>query len=142
MNDACPDIAYADIKKGDEAMFTETISELLAARFTELSGDRNPLHTDAAYAATTRFGRPVVHGMLVGALFSRLIGMHLPGRNSLYLSQTMRFHSPLYAGTVLTIRGIVTHTTDAARTITMALSAKDGEGVLIADGEALVTLLH
>jgi acyl dehydratase len=74
------------------------------ARFAAVSGDDNPVHLDADYAAYTLFKRPVVHGMLVGSLFSQLLGKHWPGPGSIYLSQTLKFLKPVFPGELLVAR--------------------------------------
>lgn len=66
------------------------------ATFARLSGDRNPLHIDPAYARTTECGRPIVHGALLLGLVSRVLGMHIPGRRSLLLSVKAQFPKPLF----------------------------------------------
>jgi acyl dehydratase len=60
------------------------------AAFAAISGDFSPLHMDDEYARGTEFGGRVVHGLLVGSLFSQLVGMHLPGKQALYLGQDQR----------------------------------------------------
>lgn len=66
--------------------------------FADLADDHNPVHLDATFAATTRFGRPVAHGMLTGSLFSGILGMEFPGPGTVYLSQTLRFLAPVFVG--------------------------------------------
>lgn len=95
------------IAVGDRAAFRATISPVMVEAFAELSGDRNPLHVDAAYAAGTSFGEPIAHGMIAGALISRLIGMHLPGERALYRSQSLCFLRPILLGTEVEVRGEV-----------------------------------
>jgi acyl dehydratase/NAD(P)-dependent dehydrogenase (short-subunit alcohol dehydrogenase family) len=77
------------------ASFTVDIDATAAAAFAVLSGDHNPLHTDAAYAATTAYGRPVLHGAFSAGLLSRMAGMHLPGRACLLHALRLRFLAPI-----------------------------------------------
>jgi len=134
---------YEEIAVGDAAAFEVVVDGALVAKFAAVSGDENPLHVDASYAATTPFGKPIAHGMLVEALFSRLIGMHLPGRYALYLSQTLRFHEPIPLGTTVRIRGEVTHKTDAHQTLAVRTTAEDAvSGKVLVSGEAMVAVLH
>lgn len=58
-------------------------------RFAEVTGDKNPVHTDAAYAAKTLFRKPVMHGMLGAALFSKVFGTLFPGEGTIYLKQSL-----------------------------------------------------
>lgn len=135
------EIMYDDIQVGDQASFDVIIAEELVKRFSNISGDNNPLHMDEKYAAETPFHGRVAHGMLIGAFFSRLVGMYLPGKYALYLSQTMRFHGPISIGATITVRGVVLHKTDAAKTIAISTVAEDAGAKVVVDGEALVKLL-
>ncbi len=135
------DLRLEDIAVGDTASFERTIHESDIATFSELSGDRNPLHTDAAYAAHTRFGRPIVHGMLLGILCSALVGMHLPGKRCLYLGQTLRFKKPVYAGDRVVVAGTVWSISPATRVLTIGVSIRRTEEE-VAAGEAQVQVLQ
>lgn len=99
--------SFSDIQVGEECSFEETITEESMALFRKMTGDENPLHTDDAYAAGTRFGRRVVYGQLLNALFSRIIGHYLPGRRALYLSQNTRFDAPCFVGDRVRVGGVV-----------------------------------
>jgi len=68
-------------------------------RFAEVTGDRNPLHSDPAFAANTVFKRPIMHGFLGASVFSRLLGMHFPGAGTIYLSQELQFKKPMFVDT-------------------------------------------
>lgn len=89
---------------GDAAELELLLSHRLVRRYSYLSGDRNPIHIDADYAAQTRFGRPIAHGMLIGAYISALIANELPGPGSIYLGQSLTFIRPAYVGEVIKIR--------------------------------------
>ena len=64
--------------------------------FAELSGDKNPLHLDAEYAATTMFKKPIIHGILGASIMSKILGMHFPGEGTVYLRQEIDFKRPMY----------------------------------------------
>lgn len=66
--------------------------------FARVTGDNNPVHTDAAFAAATLFKVPIMHGMLGAALFSKIFGTLFPGEGTIYLGQTLNFLRPMYAG--------------------------------------------
>lgn len=73
--------------------------------FSQLSGDRNPLHIDAEYARATEYGRPIVHGAFLVGLVSRVLGMHIPGERSLLLSLSVKFPKPLFYPARVQVRG-------------------------------------
>ena len=77
--------------------------------FAELSGDRNPLHTSAEYARTTDYGRPIVHGLFLVSLVSRVLGMHIPGERSVILSLSVRFPKPLFYPARVVVTGNLKH---------------------------------
>jgi len=79
-------------------------------KFAELTGDNNPLHLDAEYAATTNFKKPIIHGMLGATVFTKVLGTQFPGFGSIYLKQTLEFLRPMFVETdykaVFTIKSI------------------------------------
>lgn len=84
------------IRVGDKYEHDVTFTQEQVNTFAEITGDRNPIHIDAAYAATTPFGRPIVHGFLSGAVFSKVFGVLFPGPGTVYMSQEMRFTGPVF----------------------------------------------
>lgn len=129
---------FAEIKIGAKAKFTVKIDEKMISKFAVLSGDHNPLHVDKNYAATTSFKKPICHGMLLGSFFSRLVGMHLPGKNALYFSQTLNFQAPCFAGEVISVEGEVVDKSDATRIITLKTAVYNQQGDCLVDGTAKV----
>lgn len=83
---------------GQRSSLSRTFSPRDVELFSQLTGDSNPLHLDASYAATGPFQRPVVHGVLVNGLLSALLGTRMPGPGCLLLHQNLRFPNPLYVG--------------------------------------------
>jgi len=69
------------------------------AAFARVTGDTNPLHLDADYAATTAFKRPIIHGMLGASVFTKVLGTEYPGYGSIYVSQTLGFLRPMFVDT-------------------------------------------
>lgn len=134
---------FSEIGLGESAEFEVLVDEDLVQKFIALTGDVNPLHTDTAYAATTVFGARVAHGMIGGALFSRLIGMVLPGKYALFLEQTVQFKKPVYIGTNVIISGVVTKKVEAFQVIELQLMMKDrNTGDTLIEGKALVKVLR
>jgi len=103
--------------------------------FADLSGDRNPLHTDAVFAKSKGFGGPVVYGGLIVAQVSRLIGMHLPGRDATWTRLKIDFRSPLMVGQEGLLEGRVLSVSDAVRMLKLALKVS-ANGTVIAKASA------
>jgi len=84
------------LKPGDRFEKTFSFTQEQVNQFAELSGDKNPIHLDAEYAANTSFGRRIVHGILTISIFSQLIGMEFPGAGTIYLGQDIDFKRPVF----------------------------------------------
>lgn len=78
------------------------ITEELVKQFSEITGDKNPIHIDEDYAKNSIFGRRIAHGMLVASHFSKMIAQTYPGEGSIYVSQTLQFLKPCYLDDTLT----------------------------------------
>ncbi|KPK90643.1 hypothetical protein AMJ80_08150 [bacterium SM23_31] len=100
-------LGFKDIEVGREALFTRTVTEQDIDRFAEITGDYNPLHFDDDYARREQFDGRILPGLLTASFISRLIGMLLPGKQALYLSQEIKFVKPVYTGDTLLIKGTV-----------------------------------
>ncbi|EPR10983.1 bifunctional enoyl-CoA hydratase/phosphate acetyltransferase [Sphingobium indicum IP26] len=93
---------FDEIEPGDTASLTRTLTERDIQLFALVSGDVNPAHLDADYAATDLFRRVIAHGMWGGGLISAVLGTELPGPGALYLSQSLRFTRPVGLGDTIT----------------------------------------
>ena len=120
---------------GDRAERLLVVSDEQLEQFALATGDRNPIHFDDAYAAETRFGGRIAHGMLVGGLISALLAGQLPGPGTIYLGQELRFRAPVRPGDQ--VRCEVEVTELEGRRITLATRAWVGE-TLVVDGTARV----
>ena len=87
---------------GDKASRSLTLTQDHVTRFAELSGDYNPLHFDAEFAAKTKFGRLVVQGGLTTGLLHALVAMDMPGPGTVFLSQDWKFTAPVFIGDTIT----------------------------------------
>ena len=131
-------IPYAELEVGQKAEYTSSIAERDLQLFAAVSGDRNPVHLDAAYAATTQFKERIAHGMLTGALVSAAIATELPGPGSIYLGQSLRFRRPVKLGDTITVSLEIAEKTDRHRNVTIECSASNQDGVVVASGTAEV----
>ena len=103
MAEAAKGVFFEDLSVGQEASLSKTVTEADIAAFAEISGDKNPVHLDAQYAAGTMFKERIAHGMLSAAYISAVFGMKLPGPGAIYISQTLNFKAPVKIGdTVVT----------------------------------------
>jgi 3-hydroxybutyryl-CoA dehydratase len=123
---------------GERASARRRFEDTDVRRFAELSGDFNELHVDEAAAARSRFGRRLVHGMLTASLFTRLLGMELPGRGVIYMSQTLRFTAPVFVGDEVEAVVEVTAVDVARRRLTLSTVCRNERGQEVVVGEALV----
>lgn len=123
---------------GDRATLTVNLTPEIVASYIAATGDDNPVHHDAAYAATTRFGRPIGHGMWCGGIISALLGTKLPGPGSIYLSQSLTFVRPAYVGTNVVASVEVLAVRTGKPILTLRTECRDEEGHILAEGEAVV----
>ena len=84
------------MKVGDQYIHEFQFTQDQVQGFADVTGDNNPVHLAADYAATTMFKRPIVHGMLGASLFSKVFGTIFPGEGTIYLNQTLNFMKPMY----------------------------------------------
>jgi acyl dehydratase len=123
---------------GDAAEISRTVTDEDVRAFAEVTGDRNPVHLDEEYAATTRFGRPIAHGMLGASLISAVLAGELPGRGTVYLSQTLRFTAPVFPGDTVTARVVVTKVREDKPIVTLETVCTNQRGERVVEGEAVV----
>lgn len=131
-------LSFEEIKIGDIVKFEEIIDQEKIDDFARISGDYNPLHMDEKYAATTPFKKRICHGMLLASFFSKLVGMHIPGKNALYFSQTLNFQAPCHVDDKVTVQGEVIDKTDSIRMITLKTFIHNQNGTCLVDGIAKV----
>tara|TARA_B110000467_G_C18175444_1_gene397578 strand:+ start:250 stop:675 length:426 start_codon:yes stop_codon:yes gene_type:complete len=134
-------LKFTDIKIGDSAEFKIIITETMVHQFANISGDFNSLHMDNEFAKTTKFGKRVCHGMLLGSFFSRLVGMYIPGLNALYLSQSLKFISPCFIDDKIIVRGTVIRKSERTKIITLQTLILNTNDKILVDGECKAVVL-
>lgn len=127
-----------DIRVGASASLSREITDDDITTFAEVTGDHNPIHTDEDFARRTRFGRPIAHGMFAASLLSAVLGNDLPGKGSVYLSQTLQFLAPVYPGDTVTARVTVMHIREDKPVITLETVCENQSGDTLIRGEAVV----
>ena len=85
--------------------------------FAKLSGDFNPIHINEDFAKSKKFKGKIVHGMLLASFLSRMVGMYLPGKHALYLSQSLEFHNPCFINDEITVSSIVNEKSESTKII-------------------------
>lgn len=135
------DYTYDQIEMGKVFQFEKILTSEEINQFSEITGDKNPLHVDEDYARTTSFKSRICQGMLVASLFSSLFGMVCPGKKNLYLSQTLNFKKPVRINSKLIIKGTVKQKIDALRIIFVKTEIFCNGEVMI-DGDAKIQLME
>lgn len=131
-----------DFHPGQHAAFTKTFTDADVERFIAITGDVNPLHVDDGYAAQTKFGRRVLHGMLTASLFSTMVGMLLPGTGAIYRSQTLHFLRPVHIGDTVTAHFVVRDVDRAKHRLTIDAWIENEAGERVVEGVCEAGLLH
>lgn len=122
---------------GQAAQLSRTVGESDIALFTEISGDRNPLHYDEAAAKASRFGEIVVQGGVTSAILNAVVAEELPGPGTVFLNVNWSFRAPVRPGDTITGRVEVTSVrTDKPITELQTTVTRD-DGTVVLDGTAL-----
>jgi 3-hydroxybutyryl-CoA dehydratase len=129
---------YDEITIGQKASYSKEIQEKDIQLFAAVSGDVNPVHLDAEFAAGTPFKERIAHGMLTGAIISAALALELPGPGTFYLGQTLRFRLPVKIGDTVTVQLEVTDKRDDKKFVTLDCKAINQAGKTVASGSAEV----
>ena len=133
---------FDEIAVGDTDAIERTLSKEDIELFAILSGDVNPQHLDADFAASTSFQGVVAHGMLGGSLISAVLGNRLPGPGTIYLAQTLDFLAPVRIGDRLHVSVTVTARDEARQRLTLACRCVNQHGTTVVSGQAQVQALE
>lgn len=123
---------------GASASRTRTVQLRDIELFTEITGDRNPIHYDAQAAGRSRFGGIVVQGGVTTGLLNALVAEQLPGPGSVFLEVSWRFLAPVRPGDVITAEATVTAVRADKPVTTLATRITNQDGVVVVDGSAVV----
>jgi 3-hydroxybutyryl-CoA dehydratase len=130
---------FEDLHVGMRETLMKTVMDSDVVGFARISGDDNPIHLCDVYAAHSRFGQRIAHGLYTASLISAVLGTQLPGPGAVYRSQTLNFHAPVKIGDVVTVTVEVVELVAQGRRVRLACEASvDGQVVL--DGEAVVSV--
>lgn len=129
------------IAVGHQVSFTKTVTEDDVQGFARVTGDDQPLHLDDAFAARTRFGKRIAHGMLSAGFISAALGTKLaPDHVVVYLSQQLRFRRPVNIGDTITADIEVTAVDEEKRILTLRTDCTNQSGETVTTGEASILL--
>jgi acyl dehydratase len=123
---------------GATARRTRSISARDIELFTEITGDRNPIHYDEALATRSRFGGIVVQGGVTSGLLNALVAEQLPGPGSVFLEVSWKFLAPVRPGDVITAEAVVTAAREDKPVTTLATTVTNQDGDIVLDGTAVV----
>ena len=124
-----------DLSIGQSASYAKTITEADVVLFAGISGDDNPVHINAEYAAETMFKDRIVHGMFSAALISAVLGTRMPGPGAIYIDQQIGFKAPVYIGDTVTATATVTDINQERRRVTLETTCSV-KGKVVAQGVA------
>ncbi len=122
---------WEDLAVGMEAGFEASFTDEMAQQFARISGDVNPLHVDRAYAESVGFSSPVLFGLMTASLYSKLVGVYLPGKYALLEGMDLNFHAPVHAGEELKVTGKIVFMSEAFHRFEVKASIRKVDGSLV-----------
>ncbi|MBA7572365.1 (R)-specific enoyl-CoA hydratase [subsurface metagenome] len=131
--------AIGNLKVGDNAEFTKTVSETDIYLYAGVSGDFNPAHINEEYAKKTFFKARIAHGMLSAGFISTVIGMKLPGPGTVYLDQSLKFMAPVRIGDTITARAEIVEIMAKKNKVRLKTTCANQDGITVLEGEAIVS---
>ena len=127
-----------ELKVGDTASINRLFTGEDVRLYADLSTDHNPVHLDEDFAKQTQFGQRIVHGMLVSSLFSALLGEHLPGHGTIYMSQHIQFKAPVYLNMPVIATVEIVNIREGKPIVTLQTTCVDESGKVLVTGEAVM----
>ncbi|MDO5714725.1 MAG: MaoC family dehydratase [Tissierellia bacterium] len=131
-------VAYDDIKIGDTAEISKVVTDEDIRKFAEVSLDENPIHLNEEFAKNSMFKQRIAHGMLSAGLISAVIGTKLPGVNTIYMGQDLKFVAPVFIGDEVTAVVEVVDKRDDKHIVTLKTTVKNQDGKEVITGQAVV----
>ncbi|MFT5483631.1 MAG: 3-hydroxybutyryl-CoA dehydratase [Halieaceae bacterium] len=129
---------FDELSIGQTASYTKSVGETDIKLFAAVSGDVNPVHLDAEFAAGTQFKQRIAHGMLTGAYISAAIAIELPGPGTIYLGQSLRFRLPVTIGDTITVNLEIAELDERRGFVTIDCKVLNQHGKTVATGTAEV----
>ncbi|NPV92838.1 MAG: MaoC family dehydratase [Firmicutes bacterium] len=132
------DRRFAEIKVGDKASQSKTISESDVYLFAGITGDFNPMHVNKDFSRKTVYKKRLVHGMLTGSMISTVLGTELPGGSTIYISQELNFRAPVFIGDTLTAEVEVLEKREEKKIIVLNTIIYNQNQKVVVTGKAVV----
>jgi acyl dehydratase len=123
------------LEVGQRARRSKTVTARDVELYTEITGDRNPLHFDPDFAARTRFGRLVAQGGITAGMLNALVAMDLPGPGTVFMSQSLRYLAPTYLGDTLTAEVEVLSVKPDKPVCQLKATITNQDGTVVLEGE-------
>ena len=127
-----------EMKIGDHASVTKTVSETDVYLFAGITGDLNPAHTNEVAASKTMFKTRIAHGMLGAGFISAVLGMYLPGPGTIYMGQEMKFTKPVHIGDTVTATATVEEIILEKNRVILDTTVVNQDGEIVIKGKATV----
>lgn len=127
-----------EIKIGDHASVTKTVSETDVYLFAGITGDLNPAHTNEVAASKTMFKTRIAHGMLGAGFISAVLGMYLPGPGTIYMGQELKFTKPVHIGDTVTATATVEEIILEKNRVILDTTVVNQDGEVVIKGKATV----
>ena len=127
-----------EMKIGDHASVTKTVSETDVYLFAGITGDLNPAHTNEVAASKTMFKTRIAHGMLGAGFISAVLGMYLPGPGTIYMGQELKFTKPVHIGDTVTATATVEEIILDKNRVILDTTVVNQDGEVVIKGKATV----
>lgn len=128
-----------ELRRGDQAEFSKTVSESDIYLYAGITGDFNPAHVNQVYAEKTFFKSRIAHGLLLAGFISTVIATRLPGPGTIYIKQELNFTAPAYIGDTITASVEVVDANVSKNHVLLKTICRNQENKLIIEGQALVS---
>ena len=126
------------LKVGMKDSMVRVVTSEDVVKFSEVSGDTNPVHLDEEFAKNTMFGRRIAHGIISAGYISAVLGNQLPGQGTIYLGQTLSFRKPVYLGDEITTTVEIIEANEEKHIYTLKTECVNQDGKVVTTGQATV----
>tara|TARA_A100001011_G_C14264317_1_gene823975 strand:+ start:1424 stop:1840 length:417 start_codon:yes stop_codon:yes gene_type:complete len=133
---------FKDLKKGQKVSFKIKLTSKMLDQFTKLSGDKSPLHTSKKFAKKYGFKNRLIHGMLIGSHYSKIIGILLPGNLSVEAQMNIKFHQPTYENDELSFKAKIIQLSNPYKICTVEIKTLNQNKKLVSSAESVVKLVE